>query len=48
MWRATTNGAFTEALASGYMVEDFYRAKRDDRSIGIYLLTYRKKIEDFI
>lgn len=47
MWRATTNEAFTEAIASGYLVEDFYRAKRDDRSIGIYLLTYRKKIEDF-
>ena len=47
MWRATTNEAFTEAIASGYLVEDFYRATRDDRSIGIYLLTYQKKIEDF-
>jgi predicted GNAT superfamily acetyltransferase len=46
-WRATTNEAFSEAIASGYLVEDFSRAKRDDQSIGIYLLTYRKKIEDF-
>ena len=48
IWRATTNEAFTEAITSGYLVEDFYRAMRDDRSIGIYLLTYQKKIEDFI
>jgi predicted GNAT superfamily acetyltransferase len=46
-WRAATNEAFTEAIAAGYLVEDFYRAKRDDRSIGIYLLSYRKKIGDF-
>ena len=31
-----------------FEVEDFYRAKQDDRSLGIYLLSYRKKIEDFI
>ena len=48
IWRAATNEAFTEALTSGYLVEDFYRATRDDRSIGIYLLTSQKKIEDFI
>jgi len=47
MWRTATNEAFSEAIASGYLVEDFYRAKRDDRSIGIYLLSCRKKIEDF-
>jgi len=48
IWRATTNEAFTEAITSGYLVEDFYRAMREDRSIGIYLLTCQKKIEDFI
>jgi predicted GNAT superfamily acetyltransferase len=48
IWRAATNEAFTEAIASGYLVEDFYRAKRDERSIGMYLLTYQKKIENFI
>src|SRR6185436_16422619 len=32
-WRATTNEAFSEAIASGYLVEDFSRAKRDDQSI---------------
>jgi predicted GNAT superfamily acetyltransferase len=47
MWRAATNAAFTEAIASGYLVEDFYRATRNDRSIGIYLLSYHRKIEDF-
>ena len=37
-WREATRWAFTEAIASGYFVEEFYRSTRKDRSVGIYLL----------
>jgi len=47
MWRAATREAFTGAIASGYLAGDFYRANRRDQSVGIYLLSYGKKIEDF-
>ena len=44
-WREATRWAFTEAMASGYLVEEFYRRK--DQSVGVYLLRQGKKVEDF-
>jgi predicted GNAT superfamily acetyltransferase len=43
-WRAATRQAFTKALASGYLVEEFYRQTRDGRPSGVYLLSRGKKI----
>ncbi len=47
-WREATRWAFTEAITSGYLIEDFYRLTRKDQSIGIYLLNREKKIDDFV
>ncbi len=44
-WREATRWAFSEALASGYLVEEFYRLNRLGQSIGAYLLNAGKKIE---
>ena len=38
-WREAAREAFTEALALGYLVSDFHRAKRDDAWLGFYSLT---------
>jgi len=46
-WREATRWAFTEAIASGYFVEEFYRSTRKGQSVGIYLLDRRKTVEDF-
>ena len=46
-WREATRWAFTEAIASGYIVEEFYRSIRKNQSLGIYLLNHRQKVEDF-
>ena len=46
-WREATRWAFTKAIAAGYIVEEFYRLSRTDQSVGSYLLSYRKKGEDF-
>jgi predicted GNAT superfamily acetyltransferase len=40
-WREATRWAFTEAIAAGSLVEDFYRVTRKDREIGVYLLRRR-------
>jgi len=37
-WRLATREAFTDAMALGYRVEEFYRALKQDQPIGIYLL----------
>lgn len=37
-WREFTREAFTEALAVGYIVEDFYRVSRGELSGGAYVL----------
>jgi len=42
-WRAATRWAFTEALAAGYMVEDFYRSSRNGQPLGIYILTRKDR-----
>lgn len=46
-WREATRRAFTEAMAAGYLVEEFYRSSRKDRPAGIYLLSHGKRVEDF-
>ena len=45
-WREATRQAFTEAIAAGFLVEDFYRQNRGERQCGQYLLS-RGKIRDF-
>jgi predicted GNAT superfamily acetyltransferase len=37
-WRNATRSAFTEALAAGYTVEEFYRLDRNGELTGCYLL----------
>lgn len=46
-WREATRRAFTEAIAAGYLVEDFYRRTRGERQFGAYLLSREKGIGDF-
>jgi len=41
-WRESTRWAFTEAIAAGYIVEDFYRVRRGD-SVGVYVLNQPKQ-----
>ncbi|MFN2517049.1 MAG: hypothetical protein ABR556_12645, partial [Pyrinomonadaceae bacterium] len=47
-WREATRWAFGEAISSGYLIEDFYGSSRSDQSVGIYLLSYGKKLKDFV
>ena len=46
-WREATRWAFSEAMASGYQVEDFCGASRNDESVGVYLLSYDKNDKGF-
>jgi predicted GNAT superfamily acetyltransferase len=46
-WREATRWAFTEALASGYLIEDFYRSNKSGQWVGTYLLSRGRKIDDF-
>ena len=46
-WREATRLAFTDAIAAGYIVEEFYRLSRKNQLVGSYLLSHRKKVEDF-
>ena len=47
MWREATRSAFTKMTSCGYIVEEFFHSKRNEREVGIYLLHHRKKVEDF-
>ncbi len=47
-WREATRWAFSEAIASGYLIEDFYGSSRNDQSVGVYLLSYGKKVKNFV
>jgi len=47
-WREATRYAFSDAIASGYQVEEFYRLSRKDQPIGIYLFSYGKRVKDFV
>jgi len=38
-WRNATRAAFTDALAAGFTVEEFYRIEREGQSAGCYLLS---------
>ena len=46
-WREATRWAFSEAMASGYQIEDFCRASRNDEPVGVYLLSAGKRVKDF-
>jgi len=47
-WRGATRRAFTEAIAAGYLVEEFYRRNRGEQQLGIYLLRQAKGLADFV
>ncbi|MDQ3665454.1 MAG: GNAT family N-acetyltransferase [Acidobacteriota bacterium] len=47
VWREATRWAFTEAMAEGYLVVDFFRQSRGDQRLGIYLLSREKRLSDF-
>jgi predicted GNAT superfamily acetyltransferase len=47
-WREATRWAFTEATASGYVIEDFWGASRNDQAVGVYVLSYGTKVKDFV
>jgi predicted GNAT superfamily acetyltransferase len=44
-WRESTRWAFTEAIAAGYQVTDFYRQSRGEQRFGKYLLSL--KIQEY-
>ncbi len=46
-WRESTRRAFSEALLSGFIVEDFFRRSRGDQTVGVYMLSRGRTIEDF-
>jgi predicted GNAT superfamily acetyltransferase len=46
-WRSATRRAFNLALASGYLVEEFYRRTAKGQQIGIYLLRRGRTVEQF-
>ena len=48
MWREATRWAFSEAMASGYQIEDFCGASRNEQAVGVYILRYGKQVKDFI
>jgi predicted GNAT superfamily acetyltransferase len=43
-WREATRWAFSEALSSGYQIEDFYGSSRNGHAVGVYLLRYEKRV----
>jgi predicted GNAT superfamily acetyltransferase len=45
-WREATRWAFSEAIAAGFLVEEFCRLTRGDQRLGMYLLTRGKNIDD--
>lgn len=45
-WREITRRAFSEALAAGFLVADFFRQSWNKQSGGVYLLTRNRRIED--
>ncbi len=47
-WRDATRAAFTKALSSGYVVENFYRRSRSGQQISTYYLSRRKSFDDFV
>ena len=47
-WREAIRIAFSEAMAAGFLAEEFYRLTRDGQAYGAYLLSYGKRVEDFM
>jgi len=47
-WREATRWAFSQALSSGYLIEDFCGASRNDQPVGVYLLTAGKRVKHFL
>jgi predicted GNAT superfamily acetyltransferase len=47
-WREATRSAFSEAISSGYLIEDFYGSSSNNQAVGVYLLSYGKKVKDFV
>ena len=47
-WREATRWAFTEAIASGYVIKDFWGASRNDQAVGVYLLSAGKRVKDYV
>ncbi len=47
-WRVATRAAFTKALSSGYLVENFYRRSRGGQQISTYYLSRKKSLDDFL
>jgi chorismate synthase len=43
-WRETTREAFTTAIDSKYLVQDFFRSSRSEESLGVYVLSEQSKI----
>ncbi len=48
VWRAVTRLAFTKALSSGYLVENFYRWRSGGQQISTYYLSRKKSLDDFV
>jgi len=48
VWRAVTRLAFTKALSSGYLVENFYRRRNGGQQISTYYLSRKKSLDDFV
>jgi predicted GNAT superfamily acetyltransferase len=44
-WRETTRKAFTTAIDSKYLVQDFFRSSRNNEPIGVYVLSAQRKSE---
>ena len=45
-WREVTRAAFTAAISSDYLVQDFFRGRRAEESFGVYVLSAQTKIAD--
>jgi predicted GNAT superfamily acetyltransferase len=45
-WREITRAAFTAAISSDYLVQDFFRGQRAEESFGVYVLSAQTKIAD--
>ena len=45
-WREITRAAFTAAISSDYLVQDFFRGQRAEESFGVYVLSAHTKIAD--
>jgi predicted GNAT superfamily acetyltransferase len=46
-WPEATRWAFTTAIGSGFLVEEFFRVARGERRAGTYLLSRGKTLQDF-